>query len=702
MKNMPSVMKEMPIAATRPAAGKRIQHERQLPVADGERDFSASAANPNSPETFHRLLQKNLHGQDRGSASEPSPGGDRQVEDCDIMKAQTTRTGTEVHTTAGEETLDSERLITTPEVRGTAKKKTSKEHSPVGAANFIISSGNIALVNKSGDPSPETSADSQQRSDGHRGVGEKLKITTAGAAPSPLKTDFGKRAFRTVTAEEVSSEQSDLVAATADTAPRVAGSDAAEMLHSQRGRRDASGKVEERFRLNNRHVGKEAAFTKTGAGSGGSVVTEGTGVSGNSVPLNEVDDSILTARSGKSRQDGGGRGAAAGVAHSPFEMGFGEHTQGMATTEKASSPPTALGAQPGDTMSIALASDAAEEIPLDPGHDGKEVAFAETGAAGSTRVVRGEKGAPLPNAFATQAADAALGEAESDDVEEIRSRRERQDASGKTERPVRLNHRRVGKETAFVGTGAGSGGSAATVEAGGTDKMETTGAFGDPTRAGGSGKSRQDNGDSGAASGIASPSLRTGPAERVHLPVTGEKVAPLPGAFAAAVGDTIAPGSDTGDEILAAGRPTVLMTQIIEAAQPLMQRGGGRILISLNPPSLGALDIDVRVKRDNVELFVIANNQDVQQTLCSHVEQLRKALVDQGLNMDRFQVVVGDRSADQQGRDPRQEGMTGGHGEARSEGGYRPERDGDTTIDEMGKAVRSDSYPSAGGINLFI
>ena len=703
MKNMPAVMKEMPIAATRPVAGKRIQHERQPPVADGERDFSASAANSNSPETFHRLLQKNLHGQDRGGAAEPSPGSDRQVEDCDIMKAQTTRTGAEVQTMAGEETLDSERLITTPEVRGTVKKKTSKEHYSVGVANSIISSGNIAPVNASGDPSPEASADSQQRSDGHRGVGGKLKTTAAGVAPSPLKTDFGKRAFRTVTADEGLSEQSDLVAATADTAPRVAGSDAAEILHLQRGWRDASGEVEESVRLNNRHVGKEGAFTKTGAGSAGSAATDGTGASGNSVPPADLGDSILTALSGKTLQDGGGRGAGTGAAHSLFKTGFGEHTQGMATTEKVSSPPTALGAQPGDAMSIALASDAAEEIPLDHGHVGKEVAFTETGAAdGSTRVVRGMKGAPLPNAFATQAVDAALGEAESDDAVEILLRGGRQDASGKTEKPIRVNHRHVGKEAAFVGTGAGSGGSAASVEADGSGKIETTGAFGDPTRAGGSGKSRQDNGDSGAASGIASPPLRTGPAERVHLPVTGEKAAPLPGAFAAAVGETIAPGSDTGDEILAAGRPTVLMTQVIEAAQPLMQRGGGRILISLNPPSLGALEIDVRVKRDNVELFVIANNQDVQQTLCSHVEQLRKALVDQGLNMDRFQVVVGDRSADQQGRDPRQEGMTGGHGEARSEGGYRPERDGDTTIDEMGKAVRSDSYPSAGGINLFI
>ena len=144
------------------------------------------------------------------------------------------------------------------------------------------------------------------------------------------------------------------------------------------------------------------------------------------------------------------------------------------------------------------------------------------------------------------------------------------------------------------------------------------------------------------------------------------------------------------------------MTQVIEAAQPLMQHGGGRVLISLNPPSLGALDIDVRVKHDNVELFVIANNQDVQQTLCSHVEQLRKALVDQGLNMDRFQVVVGDRSGGQQGRDPRQEGMSGWQGESRGDRGYHPEADGENASDGMRKAVRSDAYPSVGGINVFI
>ncbi len=89
------------------------------------------------------------------------------------------------------------------------------------------------------------------------------------------------------------------------------------------------------------------------------------------MPPDDLGDSILTALSGKSRQDGGGRGAATGAAHSVFKTGFGEHTQGMATTEKVS--PTALGTQPGDAMSIALASDAAEEILLDHRNVGKEV-----------------------------------------------------------------------------------------------------------------------------------------------------------------------------------------------------------------------------------------------------------------------------------------------------------------------------------------
>ncbi len=175
--------------------------------------------------------------------------------------------------------------------------------------------------------------------------------------------------------------------------------------------------------------------------------------------------------------------------------------------------------------------------------------------------------------------------------------------------------------------------------------------------------------------------------------------APLPGAFAAAVADAAAVTTAGGEAV----EEAPLLRQVVEASQPLLQQGGGRIVISLTPPSLGSLDIDVRVKRDTVELFVVANNQDVQQTLCSHIDQLRKALVDQGLNMERFQVVVGDRSDSQQGRDPRQDGAPGWQGEARGERGYRREPQDGRASDDTPALRRPGSYQSAlGGINVFI
>ena len=740
MKNMPSVMKEIPIAAARSVTGKWTQPERMSPVVGGGVDSLSFAANADSPETFQRMLQKNLQGRDQGRVHGASPGGDRQIQDQDITNPQMIRMGMDgkLHEPAGEEPLPNRKLsILAPEIRGTAKKKISKGQYSVGATNFIISSANIAPVNEYRDPSSEASVDSQRRLDGHRGAGEELKITTVGVASSPLKTDFGKRALQTAIRERLS---------------------------SRGGQRDASGKAEEPGRFGNGHDDRQATSAERGIGISGGMVTDGTGASANSVPPDALGDSMLAALSGKSRPDKGGGGVATGAAPSPFN---GEHAQGMAAAEQALTPPTTLGAQSVDTASIALASDAAEEIlslgggPVrrDHGHFGNEGASTETGArtGGSAAVetegsgnadttglsgnlmpiVRGtefgqddgskeaagvslsplkarsggrahqpktgEKGALLPNAFAFQAVGTEPGKAGPDAADKSLSREGREEAFGETAVPIRFRHRPGGKETALAEKGGSSDGRVASVETKGGGKTETTGTFSDSTRADRGEESQQDNGDSGAASGIASSSPRAGLAERVHLPMTGdgEQTVPQSSTFAAAVVDTIAPGLDTGEGASSAGR-SVLMAQVIEAAQPLVQHGGGRILISLNPPSLGALDIDVRVKRENVELFVIANNQDVQQTLCSHVEQLRKALIDQGLNMDRFQVVVGDRSGSQQGRDPRQEGTPGWQGGSQGDRGYHPETDGSNASEEIGWAVQPDVYPSVGGINVFI
>ncbi len=716
MNNMPSVMKEMPIAAAGPVTGKWTQPERLLPVAGSGRDFPASAANSDSPETFQRLLHKNLQGQDQGSGHEASFGGDRQAEDQDSIKTQMARTGTkaELPATAGEETFDRERLTSAPEIRGTAKKKSSKAQNSVGANHFILSSGNIAPVTESSDHSPAVTVGGRRWPHRHRDGGGELKIAAA-------------------TPEEVLSVPSALRAATADAAPMVAGSDAAEILPSRGGRRDASGKAEGPVRFSAGHVDGQAASAKRRAGIGGSLATDGAVASGNSAPPEDLGDSMRTTRNGKSRQGSEGRGADAGAAPL-FKTNFGKRAQGMATTEKMSASPTSLGAQGADVVPGALEPDAEEKLfslSAREGASGKveewvhlndrqldgQAVFAETGsgpggskgtAVGKSHAalktnldgrvhqpLTGEKMSPPLRDPGSHAPDAVTGESGSDDAEILLSRGVRQDISGKTEGPVFFNYRHIGKEAAPAKRGADPGGRAAAVE---------TGALGDSARAGRGGESGQDSGSTWTASGIVPSPRMTNPAERVLPLMTGDKMAPLPSAFASAVAGTaqIASGGDPGSVISSAGQEAVLMTQVVEAAQPLMQHGGGRVLISLNPPSLGALDIDVRVKRDTVELFVIANNQDVQQTLCSHVEQLRKALVDQGLNMDRFQVVVGDRSGGQQGRDPRQEGMSGWQGQSQGDRGYHPETDGENASDGMRKPVRSDAYPSIGGINLFI
>jgi len=413
-------------------------------------------------------------------------------------------------------------------------------------------------------------------------------------------------------------------------------------------REAASGRAGEPVRFGNRHVDRQTVLAETGSVSHGHAATVEAGGSGGAGPAGAPGVAThIAARGTESGQDDGGKGAVIAASASPFET------------------------NPGGG-------------PVPP-------------------PITGKKTSQLSKAFPAQAPDGVPPETGSDAAGMPPARGEQQNTPGEAEGAVQFLPRQVRREAVSVERGAGPGGRAA-VEKGGSDSVASLGIRGESSRPGG-GEPRQDTGSKATASGTTPSPFRTGAVERIHQPLTGEKVASLPSSFAAAVGDTasIMPGVDSGEEVSSAGRQTVLLTQIIEAAQPLMQHGGGRVLISLNPPSLGALEIDVRVKNETVELFVIANNQDVQQTLCSHVEQLRKALIDQGLNMDRFQVVVGDRSGGQQGGGPRQEGMPGWQRESHNDrGGYRPEGDEETASDGMRKAVRTDVYPSVGGINVFI
>ena len=86
--------------------------------------------------------------------------------------------------------------------------------------------------------------------------------------------------------------------------------------------------------------------------------------------------------------------------------------------------------------------------------------------------------------------------------------------------------------------------------------------------------------------------------------------------------------------------------QIIDGASNMLMKGSSRIVITLEPPNLGTLNMDVRVQHDMVRMVLIADNHEVKQVLHANLDQLKTALQGQGLNIDRFDVLVSERSYD--------------------------------------------------------
>lgn len=94
---------------------------------------------------------------------------------------------------------------------------------------------------------------------------------------------------------------------------------------------------------------------------------------------------------------------------------------------------------------------------------------------------------------------------------------------------------------------------------------------------------------------------------------------------------------------------------IRQVAGELKENGineGGRVKVILNPPSLGTLEMDVTVRGGKVEIVLVADNQDVQQTLNNHIDQLKVALQTQELTVERCDVFMQDK------RDQYQQGFS--------------------------------------------
>jgi len=93
-------------------------------------------------------------------------------------------------------------------------------------------------------------------------------------------------------------------------------------------------------------------------------------------------------------------------------------------------------------------------------------------------------------------------------------------------------------------------------------------------------------------------------------------------------------------------RPQAVVSQVLDGAVDVLRNGSGRVALTLQPPQLGKLDLDVAVKDNHVTMIMLADNQEVKQMLQSGMDDLRNALQDKGFQIDRMEVLVQNRPDD--------------------------------------------------------
>jgi flagellar hook-length control protein FliK len=111
-------------------------------------------------------------------------------------------------------------------------------------------------------------------------------------------------------------------------------------------------------------------------------------------------------------------------------------------------------------------------------------------------------------------------------------------------------------------------------------------------------------------------------------------------------GDMAAPMQDRTAGSPSAVRPQAVMSQVLDGTVEVLRNGSGRVALTLQPPRLGTLDLDIAVKDNRVTMIMLADNQEVKQMLQSGMEDLRNALQDKGFQIDRLEVLVQNRPDD--------------------------------------------------------
>ena len=125
--------------------------------------------------------------------------------------------------------------------------------------------------------------------------------------------------------------------------------------------------------------------------------------------------------------------------------------------------------------------------------------------------------------------------------------------------------------------------------------------------------------------------------------------------------------------------PTYVLDQVGKQVARSILRGQDTVSLQLRPPELGTLKLEVEMKGNTLKLGMIAENGSVKEILQSGIPQLREALVDQGVKVERLEIHVDDganRSLADAGDGPKTDSGEGRRTTQKGGGARVPVRDG--------------------------
>lgn len=116
----------------------------------------------------------------------------------------------------------------------------------------------------------------------------------------------------------------------------------------------------------------------------------------------------------------------------------------------------------------------------------------------------------------------------------------------------------------------------------------------------------------------------------------------------------------------------MVLDQVVEKSRVIVRpNGSSNMVIKLDPPTLGRVDMRIEIKEGVVRAAIVADNHDVKQAIDGNIEALKRSLNASGLKVDEISVTVGgeqgfqfknDSMAQNAGSQSHNDNRRGGHG----------------------------------------